>query len=125
MKDAMFKFNILTNTKMFSRGRNQVRTLIYDLAVLFHAIDNNINMPRFLIHDGIFDGMDKAHFIKLVEYLEEQKSQGKKFQYILSLNEEGELKENFGDADLVTTQKIEDESILTLTQNKHLFKSDF
>ncbi|MBU0473119.1 MAG: DUF2326 domain-containing protein [Bacteroidetes bacterium] len=96
-----------------------------DLSILFHAIDNNIKMPRFLIHDGIFDGMDKAHFISVIKYLDEQKSLGKKFQYILALNEEGDLKDNFGDADLVTTQKIEDEAILTLTPSKHLFETDF
>ncbi|MCK4762445.1 MAG: DUF2326 domain-containing protein [Candidatus Aminicenantes bacterium] len=114
------EINILPNTQMFSKGKNQGRTLVYDLTILFHSIENNLHAPRFLVHDGIFDGVDKAHFIALYEYLEEQKMRGKKFQYILTYNEEGTLKENFGRADLVTTEKIESEAILILTPGKKL-----
>ena len=118
--DAKLQINILTNNEMLSKGRNQGRTLIYDLAILLNSINKKINAPRFLVHDGIFDGMDKAHFIKLYEFLEEQKLQGKRFQYILSYNEEGTLTDNFGNADKVTTEKIEAEAILVLTPKKKL-----
>jgi uncharacterized protein YydD (DUF2326 family) len=111
---------ILPDTKMFSKGRNQGRTLIYDLTILFNSINNNLNGPRFLVHDGIFDGMDKAHFIALYQFLEEQKLQGKDFQYIMTYNEEGTLTDNFGKADLVTTEKIEAEAVLVLTPERKL-----
>ena len=110
---------------MLSKGRNQGRTLIYDLSVLFYEIAQNIKTPRFLIHDGIFDGVDKTHFIELVKYLEEQKLQGKQFQYILTINEEGTLSDKFGDADVVNPEKIEKEAILVLTPDKKLFGKDF
>ncbi|GGD42600.1 hypothetical protein GCM10011514_03210 [Emticicia aquatilis] len=118
--DSKLQINILPNNEMLSKGRNQGRTLIYDLAVLLNSIDKKINAPRFLVHDGIFDGMDKAHFIKLYEFLEEQKLQGKRFQYILTYNEEGTLTDNFGNADKVTTEKIEAEAILVLSPKKKL-----
>lgn len=104
-----------------SKGKNQGRTLIYDLAILFYAIQKKIRGPRFLIHDGIFDGMDKAHFVHLYEYLENLSSNGEKFQYIITLNEEGTLNENFGNADKVNPEKIADEAIITLTPNRPLF----
>lgn len=117
---AKIEINVLPNTQMFSKGKNQGRTLIYDLTILFNSINNNLNGPRFLVHDGIFDGMDKAHFIALYQFLEDQKLQGKDFQYIMTYNEEGTLTDNFGKADLVTTEKIEAEAILVLTPERKL-----
>ncbi|MCE5185870.1 MAG: DUF2326 domain-containing protein [Planctomycetaceae bacterium] len=107
-----------------SKGRNQGRTLIYDLAVLFQAIENGFNFPRFLIHDGIFDGMDKAHFVYLKDFLEEQ-GRKHKFQYIVTLNEEGTLDESFGHVENVTPEKIAEEAILVLTPTNKLFRRDF
>lgn len=104
-----------------SKGKNQGRTLIYDLTILFNAIKKEIHCPRFLIHDGIFDGMDKAHFVHLYEYLERLVNAGEKFQYIITMNEEGTLNENFGNADKVNPEKIANEAILTLTPTKPLF----
>lgn len=123
--DAKIQFTILPNNEMLSKGRNQGRTLIYDLAVLFNSIDEKLKAPRFLIHDGILDGMDKTHFIELVKYLEEKSLQNYEFQYILTLNEEGELTDNFGDADEVNPKKIEKEAVLVLTPNKLLFDKKF
>lgn len=117
---AKLKISILENAEMLSHGMNQGRTLIYDLAVLFHSIRNKLKSPRFLIHDGIMDGMDKTHFIELVKYLEQQKKKGIRFQYIITLNEEGTLKENFEDGDLINPGKIEQEAILVLTPYKKL-----
>lgn len=123
--NAKIQFTILPNNEMLSKGRNQGRTLIYDLSVLFYEIEQKMRSPRFLIHDGILDGVDKTHFIELVKYLEEQKLQGKQFQYILTLNEEGTLSGKFGDADVVNPEKIENEAILVLTPDKKLFNRDF
>lgn len=38
-----------------SKGWNKGRTLVYDISIILNAIRNNIQMPRFLLHDGIFD----------------------------------------------------------------------
>lgn len=107
-----------------SKGKNRGRTLVYDLSVLFHAIDKNIRCPRFLIHDGIFDGMDKGHFIHLYEFLEAQKGVNN-FQYIVALNEEGTLSESFGHAEKVNPTKIEEEAIKVLTPSNKLLGVDF
>lgn len=123
--DAKLTVSILESSKMLSTGRNQGRTLIYDLSVLFYSIEKGYKAPRFLIHDGIFNEMDKTHLIELYKYLNEQKADGKEFQYILTLNEEGTLTDNFGEADLLTPEKIADESIKVLTPTKLLFGVDY
>lgn len=100
--------------KDLAHWKNKAKSLIYDLMILFHAIRTWYKLPRFLIHDWIFDGVDKSHFIALYEYLESQLDLGYKFQYIITLNEEWELKWHFGNSDKVTTEKVEQESIITL-----------
>jgi len=122
-KDSKVNMNIYLPAGL-SKGKNKARTLIYDLSILLNGIYKNINMPRFLVHDGIFDGMDKAHFISLYEYLEE-KSKEQPFQYILTVNQEGTLSEEFGNADKVNPEKMGEEAIITLTPSKKLLGADW
>ncbi len=110
---------------VLSKGKNKGRTLVYDLTVLFNAIKKNIPVPRFLVHDGIFDGMDKAHFVSLYTFLEQKKKEGNRFQYILTLNEEGTLSHDFGDTDQVSSEKIEQEAVAVYTPTQKLFKFNF
>ncbi|MFA5129736.1 MAG: DUF2326 domain-containing protein [Patescibacteria group bacterium] len=118
-KDSKLEIRVNDTSVMYSKGKNQGRTLLYDLTILFHAIKQKISCPRFLVHDGIFDGMDKAHLIHLYNYLEEKKKTVR-FQYIVTLNEEGELSNNFGQSDILNPEKISEISILTLTPTKKL-----
>jgi uncharacterized protein YydD (DUF2326 family) len=110
---------------MFSKGKNQGRTLVYDLSVLINAAKKDIRMPRFLVHDGVFDGVDKAHFVALLNYLESLEQEGLRFQYIVSLNEEGTLNEKFGDSDHMVQKQIEERAIIKLSGNNKLFKEEF
>lgn len=108
---------------MFGKGKNQGRTLIYDLSVLMNNIDL-VSFPNFLIHDGIFDGVDKAHFISVYEFIENIAST-KKIQYITTVNEEGTLSERFGSSDIINPNFIDEISILTLTPTNKLFRTEF
>lgn len=123
-KQSKIAISFLDNSTMFGKGKNNVRTLIYDISLLFNSMYKNLNAPRFLVHDGIFDGVDKAQFVHLYEYLEEKlryfESKGQYFQYILTYNQEGHLTGEFGNTDKVSNEKIEDEAILTLTPSQML-----
>ncbi|WP_179348030.1 DUF2326 domain-containing protein [Winogradskyella pacifica] len=110
---------------MFGKGKNQGRTLIYDLSVLLYNIINTNNFPRFLIHDGIFDGVDKAHFVSVCKFIEGIVSTGRKIQYITTINEEGTLSDKFGDEEIINPEYIDQNSILTLSPTSKLFKVDF
>ncbi len=121
-KDSKVNMDVIIPSNL-SYGKNKGRTLIYDLAVLFHAIEKNIHCPRFLIHDGIFDGIDKAHFVHLYNFLMKKEGEGLKFQYIVTLNQEGTIKDlDFGTgAEQLTGGKIEDEAVIVLTPKHPLF----
>jgi len=124
-KDQKIEINIHFPSDL-SKGKNQGRTLVYDLAVVIQAMKEQRNIPRFLIHDGIFDGIDKAHFVHLYKYLQ-RITKNLDFQYIVTLNEEGVLNDaTFGEgAHELTSQRIEQESIIVLTPDNKLFKKDF
>lgn len=104
-----------------SKGWNKGRTLVYDIAIMLNTIQKSINAPKFLIHDGIFDGMDKAHFVALYHYIQGLQKQGKRFQYIVTMIEEGQLKENFGKTDELTPEKIAEQAIVVLSKQSPLW----
>lgn len=104
-----------------SKGWNKGRTLVYDIAIMLNLIQKDINTPRFLIHDGIFDGMDKAHFVALYHYVQGLQDKGIKFQYIVTMIEEGQLSENFGKIDELTPDKIAEQAIVVLSKRKPLW----
>ena len=104
-----------------SKGWNKGRTLIYDMAIMINAIKRNLKRPRFLVHDGIFDGMDKAHFVDLYHFVQNQQIEGNRFQYIVTINEEGTLSQEFGSTDDLTPGKIAEEAIRVLTPRHKLW----
>lgn len=123
-KDSLIEIDI-SLPDMFGKGKNQGRTLVYDLSILISNIINTDNFPRFLIHDGIFDGVDKAHFVSVCEFIDGFSFVGKKIQYITTINEEGTLTEKFGDQDHIDPVYVESNSILILSPDNKLFNSDF
>lgn len=68
-------------------GKGRGCILVYDLTVLFNAILTKRRFPSFLIHDGIFNGIDKSHFVSTMNLLEKY-SHTHKFQYIFTANED-------------------------------------
>lgn len=104
-----------------SKGWNKGRTLVYDIAIMINTIRKGINAPKFLIHDGIFDGMDKAHFVALYHYVQDLQSKGTKFQYIVTMIEEGHLSENFGQTNELTPTKIAEQAVAVLSIKEPLW----
>jgi uncharacterized protein YydD (DUF2326 family) len=86
------KFSILPDD-IYSHGKNQGRTLVYDLAVLFNSIEQNLNAPRFLVHDGIFDSLDPTHLANLIQFCNKKVTKDFNFQYIVTLNQQDKLHE--------------------------------
>lgn len=111
-----------------SKARNQGKVLIYDLTILLTMIRNKQRGPRFLVHDGIFDGMDPEHFSNLYIFLEQALHAGR-FQYIATLNESegtrGGLSKPLSEENAVTMQELIDGSVLDLTPAKKLLGRDF
>ncbi len=115
---GVHKVNILINfEKEESKGWNKGRTLVYDIAIMLNAIKNNLPVPHFMIHDGIFDGMYEGQFVGVYHYIQNLQKTGTVFQYIVPMMEEGVLNGNFDDTDDLTVEKITEMSIVTLTPN--------
>jgi uncharacterized protein YydD (DUF2326 family) len=116
------KVNInISFDKEESKAWNKGRTLIYDISVMINAIRNHIPIPNFLLHDGIFDGMDKSQFVALYHFIQNLQQQGCRFQYIVTMIEEGQLKGNFGDTDDLTVEKIAETAIAVFTPSQTLW----
>ncbi|PWK17810.1 uncharacterized protein YydD (DUF2326 family) [Arcicella aurantiaca] len=99
-----------------SKGKNSGRTLIYDLSILLNSINKGIALPRFLIHDGIFDSMDKSHFVYTYKFISRLINEGKKIQYIVTLNDDGDLTEKFGNKEgELSIDNIEKQAIVKLS----------
>jgi uncharacterized protein YydD (DUF2326 family) len=104
-----------------SKGKNSGRTLVFDLSILIFSIINDRNLPKFIIHDGIFDGMDKAQFVETYHYIQSLQKEGKRLQYFTTINEEGDLKDNFGRIDKLSVEKIAEEAVAVFTPNRKLW----
>ena len=65
--------------------------------------------------------MDKSQFVELYHYVKSLQKEGNKFQYIVTMIEEGELRGNFGDTDELTVGNIAEEAIAVFTPSKGLW----
>lgn len=68
-------------------GQTKLKTVIYDLTVFLNAVRGNIPLPDFLIHDGVFHGIEIRKKVNLLNYIHGQSEQGG-FQYITTFNED-------------------------------------
>lgn len=108
---------------IYSEGKNRGCILLYDLSVLLLAIEQERNFPGFLIHDGIFDGIHKSHFVSLMNYLEDE-SKRKRFQYIFTANKEDIYMKEAVDCGELSFD-IEEKAIAILRPDKKLFKRTY
>ena len=68
-----------------SFGIIKSRIFVYDLAILLNNISLNRRFPRFLIHDGIFHGVEAKQELNALHYLN-KKIEKETFQYITTFN---------------------------------------
>lgn len=71
-----------------SYAKNELRMLAFDLSVFFHTIQENRKTPRFLVHDGVFHGMDRNTIVRILNYVNSFNLQNPDFQYIITGNED-------------------------------------
>lgn len=69
-------------------GKSRFRIISYDLAVFFNIIESNRKLPRFLIHDGVFHGIDKKTVMRILNLVYSKFLKNQDFQYIITANED-------------------------------------
>lgn len=122
--DYRVKITALTDDGAgWGKGRGCILT--YDLTILMNAINKSMNMPAFLIHDGVFNGVDINQWTLLMNYLYELEEK-QHFQYIFTINESEtnidlETRKNISSLEF----DINDKVIAEYTESNKIFKTDF
>jgi uncharacterized protein YydD (DUF2326 family) len=68
-------------------GKQQLKILAYDLTVFFNIIENGRSLPYFLVHDGVFHGIDIKTVIRILNCVNGMFMKKNNFQYIITANE--------------------------------------
>jgi len=82
--DHIFEFSI-KGERGGSPGITRSKIFAYDLSILFHNFSLNRIFPHFLIHDGIFNGVESRTRKNALDFIT-QKAKEENFQYILTSN---------------------------------------
>lgn len=69
-------------------GRFNLKIVAYDLLVFLNAVKTNRELPRFLVHDGVFHGVAKRTMIDTLNYIHRQSLLYPGFQYVVTFNED-------------------------------------
>lgn len=109
--------------KSYSHGREQLKLLLYDLTIFHDIVEKKKPMPWFLIHDGLFHGIDIKTKIRTLNYIH-QLLKEKGGQYIATFNE-AEIYQEYGGENL--SFSIEESTIALFEDRpeRMLFKREF
>lgn len=121
-----YRVSILANIEDstgWGKGRGCV--LIYDLTVLFNAMRTDRIFPRFLIHDGIYNGVDASQWVSALNYLNKLE-RNLKFQYFFTMNEsETWIDEEVGNKIGHLEFDLRDKIIAEYSEKSKIFKQDY
>lgn len=73
--------------KKYASGNASFRIFAYDLTIFFDIVENNRRLPHFLIHDGVFSGIDKGRIVNILNYINSKGLRSQEMQYIITANE--------------------------------------
>ncbi len=74
--------------KELSYGRTNLKLVLYDLTLFKNILENNKPMPHFLIHDGVFHGIDDKTKIRTLNFINDILQKYQDAQYITTFNED-------------------------------------
>ena len=74
--------------KDLSYGRTNLKLILYDITLFKNILENNKPMPHFLIHDGVFHGIDDKTKIRTLNFINELLQKHQNAQYIITFNED-------------------------------------
>ncbi len=97
--------------KSASLGKQKLKVLAYDLTVFFNLIENERKLPHFLVHDGVFHGIDIKTVVRVLNLVNSMYLKNHNFQYIITANEKEldipeDKKEVYGQYDFDLSETI-------------------
>jgi len=109
-------------------GKNRFKILAYDLTVFINGVREKRKLPRFLIHDGVFHGMDKKIMIRVLNLMHSEFLKNQDFQYIITANE-NEINVPSGEEDIYGkyTFDLDKSTVATYEdeESKMIFKKEY
>lgn len=114
--------------KSASLGKYVFGILAYDLTAFLNIVRKERRLPTFLIHDGVFHGIDTKTVVNVLNYVHRQSLLTPGFQYIITANEDelfiaSSKEEIYGKYEF----DLERSTIVTYedTPDRMIFKRDF
>lgn len=97
--------------KSLALGKSRYKILAYDLTVFSNIVEGKRNLPHFLIHDGVFHGIDIKTVVRVLNCVYSKYLQHPNFQYIITANENeifipGDKKDTYGQYNFNLTDSI-------------------
>jgi len=113
--------------KKDSDGKQQLKNVGFDVTVFKNLVEEERDLPKFLVHDGAFKGVDKLTVIRTLNYMERLYRKERGFQYIVTANEEDLRAAEEQDMDLEAEFDVEETTILTLKDkaDEMLFQEEY
>lgn len=71
-----------------SLGKGRFKILAFDLTVFLASLESQNDLPRFLIHDGVFHAIAHKTRIKFLNYINKKLDSLGNAQYIITVNED-------------------------------------
>jgi len=95
------------------------------LTLFFHGVFDERILPRFLIHDGLYNGVDKSQFVSTMNILNDF-SKKYRFQYIFTANEDDiwidkSKSEQYGVLDI----DLNEMSVAEYSESSKIFNRDY
>ncbi len=69
-------------------GLSRLKLVAYDLMVFLNNVNEKRDLPKFLIHDGVYHGISLDTIIRSMNYIYHQFLANPHFQYIVTFNED-------------------------------------
>lgn len=74
--------------KRDSLGKSRFKLPVYDLTVFLRIVTQMRRLPHFLVHDGVFNGVDVKTVVQFLNYIQKRSSKLPTMQYLVTLNED-------------------------------------
>lgn len=98
IKDAVFDIRANPNMKSPLKitidvpksealGKVRFKILAYDVTLFLYTVGGKRELPHFLIHDGVFHGIDIKTTVRILNFINSKYIQSPNFQYIITANE--------------------------------------
>ncbi|MDB5813845.1 MAG: hypothetical protein JWN23_962 [Rhodocyclales bacterium] len=108
-------------------GNQRLKVAAYDLTIFIHAVEAELPLPRFMVHDGVFHGTSRRTVVRALNFMNKRLMRAASSQYIVSFNEDELPQAADQDRDGKLDFDLAKATVITLSERPEdrLFKHEF